>query len=385
MSDDTRLKERLQAASSQIAPPPGELPPVLRRARRLRARRWVAGAVAGALILAAVVVPIAALRHLGRGAGLGASPISELGLSAEVPAGWHARILDLPGLGGPGLQAASGPLPEVGAFFDASSPGHGVRVGVTEISNLCPCGAFQREPAVAGFRASDWYRPDPVGSDRLTRVFQNEGGYVRLARIGGRSLVVWAKFPSRPAPPALLQQANALLDSVELGPKPPPRPPWSAGARVWIAPGSSYGSAWSAATGESPTEAPTATAWSLPLATSDLTETGLAGAFWFYPLMSVDHLPRDGVIVVATSLPRGQQDGGRPLPNTPMRFQLSSASVEQHWEGAELPRVTRYTLQGRVGDRYGMVQAYFGTPHPTASQRALAQTIVDQVAFAPPS
>jgi hypothetical protein len=378
MPDDTLLKQRLRDASTEAVAPAGELAPVIHRARILRARRWTAGAVACALIVAALVVPAAALRHLHQGADLqGATRLSASGLSAEIPSGWRARILDLPGLGGASLQATTGTLPPTHDLFDATLPGDGIRVGVVNVSALCPCAGFSVTATIGGFRPNDWYRPDPVGSDRTTRVFQRQGGYVKLVKIGHRSFVVWAGFPQRPAPANLLAQVNALLDSIATAPKPPAQPLKHPPVSIPRGAAGVLGTAWSAGSSHPPTP-PTAMAWSIPLGTEDLISTGLEGAFWFYPTATVDPMPRGGVVVVATSLPPTFHVDLLPS------LHLSEATVEQHWEGEELPRITRYELEGRfVGTRIAKVDVYFGNPHPTPAMRALAQSILDRVEFYP--
>ncbi len=73
MADDTRFKERLRAAADAPTPIPA-LDRVSRRARVLRARRLLGGALATAIAVAAIVLPLSSLRHLGDAPGAAVKP-----------------------------------------------------------------------------------------------------------------------------------------------------------------------------------------------------------------------------------------------------------------------------------------------------------------------
>ena len=367
-----QLKERIRRALPDEQPAP-DLDAVARRARRLRARRVAASALAGVLIVAAVVVPLAALRHLhAPSTAASTRHLQGAGMSVDVPPGWHARIVDLPGLGGTSLQASTVPLPRTTAPNWPVGVPHGVRVGVVEVTGLCPCRGFRHVETIGGFRSTDWYRPVPIGSNRETRVFQKEGGYLKLVTVGnGRAFVVWASFRWRPAPPHQLRQVDTLLSSIAIDPDPVAPSSGTSSPPVSFDPGDGGQTAWSAAAGE----APTAWAWTVPLDTRDVIGAGLSSAFDYYPISTVDHLARGGVVVVATILPKV---AGTPMGAWPAR--LGDAVPQAHWEGGEEQRIARYRVDVPVGRaQVAQVDVYFPTHRPTPRERLLARSILDRL------
>jgi hypothetical protein len=298
-------------------------------------------------------------------AGLEVPAAPTFGITARMPDGWAARTTYHPGLKGVSLVATTTSVHRAVPPFADGVPIAGpddAWVGVTEVSGLCPCGGFAPTTSVGTFAPSDWYRPDPIGSDRETRLFQNEGGYLRLVTVAGRAFVVWAQFPSRPASSDLLAQANDVLASIHIDP--------SVGDVGRVRPpelmfgtdltGYTQGVAWAS---------------NRPFNTEDLVFTGLSGSLTELPFGTLDSLQHHQWLIVATSR-RPSAGLLRPLP-----LHLWQGLIVRRWEGA--PRgVIYYALSGLAGRRWIDVRAYFGSWAPTVEARFGAQAILDRLRVA---
>jgi hypothetical protein len=381
MTDDATLRERLREASG-VRPPDADLVRVARRGRRIRLRNVAAIAVSAAILASAVVVPLVALRQVQSDVSTGpAGPtrtVSGSGISAIVPTSWHARVRSTPGLGAPGrgggvLEATTDRMPASDVAFGSVAWGRSHQRGdlwlwMQEVTAFCPCDGFPVVGSIPPFAADDWLVADPPGSDRETRLQQNEGGYLRPVTIEGRSFLIEALFTRRPAPPGQLAQVNDILASIRVAPLPlvwglPPVTP------VSFTPGRGR-TAWEASGGN-------AAAWASTVAIDprDLYDAAIYGTLTGTPTHTLGGL-RDGEVVINASVWRPSHQ----VPGPPLRLSLGSVPPEDHWEGMPAPGLWRYRLTGMVGGHYADVSVYV-TAHPSGSVFPFAQAMLRRLRF----
>lgn len=240
MDLDERLREGLREAAggtlfdrerwtASVSRGPGRVR--LRRAPGPRpVRRWVAGAVVTAVLLAGIGVPLAVLSGLGGGgsrpgAEAEGTTVSGSGLHLTIPEQWDGRAMGPPGtMFGPVLQASNRPLlpPEdddlATATRRALEPGQVALVLIDYTETRALLGhqpgddeEFPVEELPISIRAQD-FQPSWEGVDPSHQFAQRTFG------INGRSFDLWVEFGEKPAPDALVAEVNEVLATLRVDP-----------------------------------------------------------------------------------------------------------------------------------------------------------------------
>jgi hypothetical protein len=228
MADDTRLKERLRRASDVPAPAP-LLEPVTRRARTLRARRGAAAALAVTLIVAALTIPFAGLRHLGEGPLPADTPTGPPAITFKTAHGWHVVMPSgaYPAL--PGAMATNVAMPPSDGSFGLLTndqlntlSADGVVVIASqwlETRNPLPStGRFRELGLPLRLKDAESVGHGPYeGLERDDITFYYFEGQVR-----GRALIARVWVGSRHPSPTTLQAAEEELARLVVRPAPAP-------------------------------------------------------------------------------------------------------------------------------------------------------------------
>jgi len=141
------------------------------------------------------------------------------GLEVRVPAGWEGRVFRLPGTGAT-MHAANFALPPGDGSFGAAAVSEmaadGVFVALVEFSpRLAGQGLFAHQGIPAPLRARD------ASPRAMQRLVPGRAGVQRFFSHGGRAFCLYAVVGSRPSRDALIRQANRLLGTVRISPRPP--------------------------------------------------------------------------------------------------------------------------------------------------------------------
>ncbi|MGE5225894.1 MAG: hypothetical protein ACM3OO_03365 [Planctomycetaceae bacterium] len=346
-----------------------DLPGVVRRARAIRRRQVVVTVIVSAVVLAALVLPLAGLRNLGDRT-LPDEPagrhVSGFGVSAVAPPDWRATLAWGSGNEGVVLSAAprSGTIPR--SPIDVAVQGNrtAVFVRVVEVTSLCPCSGF--DDAWPRFVPSDWYVPTPRGSDRMTRFWQNAGGYLRLVTVADRSFVVLAYVGGRPSPSPALATIDTFLSSIVVG-EPGSTPPPASSVDFVDSTG------WRVM-GSGPTTkhwVTQAVASTTGFGTGELYFYALDGAMPFLPYGTIARLgPTDAVVTVEIRRPSPGS------PSGPAQIDLSSATCGRHFEGIP-PNAIQCELSGALDQRHLLVIDVYTTGPMSAGVRQRVQHLLD--------
>src|SRR5947209_2147817 len=100
-------------AASLRMPPPERIESAIRRGRKIRRRRLALGAMASAVVAAALIVPLLLLLPLHERPApnpQGSGRLSRFGIGVDLPDGWQGTISYPSGTLGPVLQATNFPL-----------------------------------------------------------------------------------------------------------------------------------------------------------------------------------------------------------------------------------------------------------------------------------
>ena len=377
--DDHALRERIHSAAEVGTVPRVDRMSVERRGRTLRRRRALSFGVGVAIALTAVAIPLRALSPLGDGRAPVSDPVHAVdGVSISAPAAWQQVLEYDPGIPGVRFEATNPPLTrnagnrDVGvihlrqpgfqtAFLALS--GRELAVGVAEVTSLCPCDGERTAPGPVSFSANDWYRATPPGSDRLSRIYQTHG-YLRIVRIAGRSFVIWATVPERPATARQLAKINGILATLQVGDAEAP-PTTDVGVR--FPPRDQEGGSWFDRNRAS------ALTMTVRPSTEDVVGYALAGQLDPTPVATLIDLPDDQIVVAAERWPRGAGETAPPF-QVP---QLASMTPDRRYEFNRNTDLPRWRYQGAVGQDLVQVTVWIGGRRPSPAAIERAQGILD--------
>lgn len=176
--------------------------------------RAVTVLAAASLLAVAIAVPAAVLSGLrtepdeARPGPAGPAP-GRFGLSIDVPGGWDSRMFQQADTRY--VLLANFDLPEGDVFSselrDSLRPGQ-VTVFLQEITEICPCGGFERVEDPVSVSSEDMTSFEGVPTDHafaLRRFVTSE-----------RWFDLWVEFGTRPAPGALLTEVNNVLSTLRI-------------------------------------------------------------------------------------------------------------------------------------------------------------------------
>ena len=375
----TELRSLLEEVGKRVQPRQDAFERLTRaRPRRQRARRYTATGVA--LVLAVGGVATVFLAFRGIGDGRSARPMAPAtgdtyGIHVNPPSGWDTTIRYPEGSLGPNLIVGNFPLRAAGAEYPYLEATSGMRKGdaamtLQEFVDVCPCTGFEDAQLPIAIESDDLQRHPSLDHSTAFSAF----------RVSGRYLALRVDFGSDPVPDALLAEFNQVLATLFIEPGSP-------GAQstpvepVDPAPTFDPAAGWHTASASAPSSsADISLTWAsnVPFAAEDLIAAATTGTLVFVPTETLQTLPPDGIVIVASN------KEAIDAPDLEPPVSLADAEIQRSWEAQVAPNIPLYWIVADVDGtcpeapgpptRGGCldVRIYFGTQTPDSETLAEA-------------
>ena len=278
--------------------------------------------------------------------------VSGHGLTIAVPAGWGAEVVRPDPPGALTLRAANFALPEafdVGQRAQREMNADEILITLSHYGRARDGSNAQRASLPLAIDRADFTSFEGFRRPVATTSFVIDEG----------AFQVWVVFGTETPSDELLAEANRVLETLAVE----PRPLALDGLSIELPVG------WDGFVKRLEVDdSPTLYAANVPLpdVEQNLEQTPARKRF--------ERLPPDGVVVSAVFGPRGADPGLQAL-ELPLAL-ADGYFLADSYEGQPAPRVSTQIISGRAGDRFLYIQVFFGRNDPDETMRAEANAVL---------